>query len=87
QPSRSSPRKRHLFNGLLDEERARKDFSTLVKEFRKYLTKTGGPMADSTFMRDTSFIERRVFDKLIFCEGEWLGRFAKTDEEDATVPL
>jgi hypothetical protein len=41
-------------------------------EFRKCIKEVGGPMAEKALMYDTSFVERRFLDKLMFCEGEWI---------------
>ncbi|HUG93016.1 MAG TPA: hypothetical protein VML55_19405, partial [Planctomycetaceae bacterium] len=56
----------------LDEECRREDFTAAVKKFRAYLQKVGGPMAADSVIHESSYIERRLLDKLLFWEGKWL---------------
>jgi hypothetical protein len=56
----------------LAEERMKPDFCAAVGEFEKYIQTVGGPMADNEYVRKSSFLERRLLDKLMFCEGKFL---------------
>jgi hypothetical protein len=65
---------------VLDEERRRDDFSATMRDFVEFLKATGGRMSDLTQGRGSSFIERRLLDKLLFWEGKWF-------EEQKKAPL
>lgn len=56
----------------LKEELMRHDFNGAVERFRSYVRRVGGPMADNKLLRDSSFIERRFLDKLMFWEGKYV---------------
>jgi hypothetical protein len=56
----------------LEKERLREDFVDVFQEFRNYIRHVGGPMAESEIMDGSSFLERRILDKLMFWEGKWL---------------
>ena len=62
----------------LTEERSRPDFREAIKEFENYLQRVGGPMADTKAVRESSFIERRFLDKLMFWEGDYLEKQTAT---------
>jgi hypothetical protein len=55
----------------LEEERRRSDFVAAVKDFRDFIERVGGPMADPGII-ESSFMERRFLDKLMFWEGRWV---------------
>jgi hypothetical protein len=55
----------------LAEERTCPNFVAAVEEFRSFLRQAGGPMADQAIIA-SSFIERRLLDKLMWCEGRWV---------------
>jgi putative zinc finger/helix-turn-helix YgiT family protein len=60
----------------LAQERGCEDFRAAVEEFRRYLQEdVEGPMAEDPVLA-SSFIERRLLDKLMYWEGEWLSRAA-----------
>ena len=55
----------------LEAERRTDDFVAAVEEFRQYLQRVGGPMADGS-ITSPSFAERRLLDKVMWMEGQWL---------------
>jgi hypothetical protein len=63
----------------LKEECQRGDFITAIKDFRGFLDHVGGPMAGCSVM-ESSFIERRFLDKLMFWEGHWLKDYGVCSE-------
>ena len=56
---------------ILAEERTRNDFSAAIEEFRAFLRRVGGLMADPE-TQASSFVERHFLDKLMMCEGRWV---------------
>ena len=56
----------------LKTELLRDDFGEAIEEFRTEVQRVGGPMADSKVVRESSFIERRFLDKLMFWEGKYV---------------
>jgi hypothetical protein len=54
------------------QERGRGDFVAALQEFQAFLKGVGGPMTGTRIIRNSSFIERRFLDKLMFWEGKWL---------------
>lgn len=55
----------------LADERNCPDFVASVEKFRVFLRDVGGPMGSAPVV-SSSFVERRYFDKLLWCEGMWI---------------
>jgi hypothetical protein len=69
----------------LEEERRREDFAAAVRNFQGFLQEVGGPMSDSMIMCDSSFVERRLLDKLMFWEGQWLAKNTPQREDSSNA--
>jgi hypothetical protein len=71
----------HSCSNALKEELGCADFRKATSAFRRHLVTIGGPMAEKP-LHSSSFIERRLLDKLMFWEGKWLRGEAANGQVD-----